>query len=79
MYYLPVRVMFFLILILGHMIANNTTQDFSFFLIIPIITIISKMVIIKAIAKFSKAIGYHQPDLGTNQNNILERDWLSPA
>ena len=37
------------------------------------------MVIIKAIAKFSKAIGYHQPDLGTNQNNILERDWLSPA
>ena len=61
------------------MIADNTTQDFAFFLIIPIITIISIMVIIKAIAKFSKAIGYHQPDLGTNQNNILERDWLSPA
>ena len=61
------------------MIADNTTQDFAFFKIFPVITIISIMVIIKAIAKFSKAIGYHQPDLGTNQNNILERDWLSPA
>ena len=39
------------------MIADNTTQDFAFFLIIPIIAIISIMVIIKAIAKFSKAIG----------------------